>query len=69
MFVYALEFEREAELEQALRRLERHYELTGEFHVQPVDGGRAWRLTVYAERALRDSVLEKLGGRRVDATP
>lgn len=68
MFVYALEFDREADLQQALRRLETQYDLTGEFHVRPLEDARGWRLTVYAERALRESVVDKLGGRRIEAT-
>lgn len=65
MFVFALEFTSESELEAALRRL-RQQDVTGEFHVRPSDGGRSWRLTVYAEKNLRDSTIEKLGGKRVD---
>lgn len=66
MFVFALEFDRLIDLEAAVRRLERHYDLTGEFHALPLEGGRAWRLTVWAERPLRQGTVERLGGRRVE---
>lgn len=66
MFVFALDFDREGDADAAIERLRRQYQVTGEFHVRPLEGG-GWRLTVYSERALRDSVIERLGGRRVDA--
>lgn len=65
MFSFALEFDREADLERALRLLERQ-DVTGEFHIQPLENGRGWRLTVWSERKIGNKTIERLRGRRVE---
>jgi hypothetical protein len=66
VFTFALEFDSQEELEAALRRLRQQLRVTGEFRYRPLEGGRGWRLTVHAEKALRDATVERLGGKRVD---
>lgn len=62
------EFDTQAELVAAIEKLRMKHEVTGEFHVQPV-AGRGWRLKLSSEKPLRESILERLSGRRVDSTP
>lgn len=65
MMVVALEFDDEKALEAAVRRLRQGLGVTGELAIKPLETG-GWRLTVYSEKTLRESSLERLGGRRVD---
>ncbi len=60
MFTFALEFEEKNEVDKVIKKLKSQYGVTGELHVQPVDNGK-WRLTVYSEKNLRETTIEKLG--------
>ncbi len=62
----ALEFDSYAEMEKAAALLWNKYDVTGELELMPVSEER-FRLTIHSEKQLRDSTLEKLPGKRVQA--
>lgn len=63
--VVVLEFDDQKKLEAAVNKLRRGLEVTGELGIKPLEDGR-WRLTINSEKNLRESTIERLGGRRVD---
>lgn len=63
--VITLEFDSLADLESTIKTLRDKYEVTGELHFKPLEGG-GWRLKVHSEKPLRDSTIERLPGRWVD---
>ena len=62
----ALEFENREEMEKAASLLWNKYDVSGELELMPLDTGR-FRLTIHSEKQLRDTVLERLPGKRVQA--
>lgn len=65
MHVVIMEFERESELREAADYLWQKAGITGELNIKPAGRG-IWRLELIAEKPVRQSVLEKLKGRRVE---
>lgn len=59
-------FDTEEALRQGARRLITKHGVTGEIEMKPLPGGK-WLLEVSSEKDLRDTTLEKLQGKRVDA--
>lgn len=64
MYSIALEFETEQQMQQAANHLWNKHGITGEFEMYPTSSGR-FRLHIYSERPIKDSVLEKLPGKNV----
>lgn len=64
---FTLEFSSEKDLDETINLLRKKHGVTGEMHIMPLDSG-GWRLQVYSEKKLRDSLLENLKGRRTDQT-
>lgn len=65
MHVVIMEFERESDLHEAADYLWNKAGVTGELNIKPAGKG-VWRMELIAEKAVRQSVLEKLKGRRVE---
>ncbi len=63
---FALVFDTEEALRQGARRLVSRFGVTGEIEMRPLSGGQ-WLLEVSSEKDLRDTTLEKLQGKKVDA--
>lgn len=63
---FALEFDNEQEMLKIADKLWNHHNVTGEIEMLPLSDGR-WRINVHSEKQLRDSTLEKLEGKRVQA--
>jgi hypothetical protein len=61
-----LEFDDEVEVREEAERLWRKHKISGEIGIRPVGGGR-WRLELNAERELKQSTVEKLRGRLIEA--
>ena len=61
-----LDFDTEQDLREAAKKLWDGYKVTGEMAIRPLGNGR-WRLELSSEKELRDSTLEKLNGKRLDA--
>lgn len=66
IFSFALEFDDEASMRAAVKRLWEKLEITGEIEVNPAEEGR-WRMDVHSEKTVRDTTIESLGGTRVKA--
>lgn len=66
MYSIAFEFETEEEMHQVAELLWKKHGVTGELEMYPTSNGR-FRLHVYSEKQIKDSVLEKLPGKRVQA--
>lgn len=64
MFSLALEFETEEQMQETADRLWNKHGITGEFEMYQTSSGR-YRLHIYSEKQIRDSLLEKLPGKRV----
>lgn len=62
------EFDALEEAEAAIMTMRTEFEVTGEFHIQRIEG-RGWRLKLNSEKPLREPTLARLPGRRVDQTP
>ncbi len=62
----ALEFDARDDMEKTASLLWNKYDVTGELEMMPLEDGR-FRLTIHSEKQLRDSTLEKLPGKRVQA--
>jgi hypothetical protein len=65
MQTLTLEFDSQADLDDATRHLWDRLGVTGELVAKPLPDGR-WRLQVVSEKPLRGPTLEKLRGRRVE---
>ncbi|RJQ05592.1 MAG: hypothetical protein C4551_09235 [Bacillota bacterium] len=63
---FAMIFDTEDALRNGARRLMTKHGVTGEIEMKPLAGGK-WLLEVSSEKELRDTTLDKLQGRRVDA--
>ncbi len=59
------EFESQAAMEEAAKRLWEHHGVSGEMSARPLPGGR-WRLEIHAEKELRTNTLEKYDQFRVE---
>lgn len=59
------EFPTEKEMRDTVNKLWGPHNLSGELSVHPLPGGK-WRVEIYAERDLRESVLEKFASYRVE---
>lgn len=66
MYSVAFEFESEQEMQQVADQLWKKHAITGELEMYPTSSGR-FRLHVYSEKQIKDSVLEKLPGKKVQA--
>lgn len=64
MFSLALEFETEEQMQETADRLWNKHGITGEFEMYQTSSGR-YRLHIYSEKQIRDSLLEKLPGKHV----
>lgn len=64
MYSIAYEFETEKEMKLVAEQLWNKHGITGEFEMYQTGNGR-FRLQVYSEKQIKDSVLEKLPGRNV----
>lgn len=62
MQTIVLEFADSEALDDAVRVLWDGQETSGEVSIAPLPDGR-WRMEVVAEKPLRGSILEKIGGR------
>lgn len=63
---YALEFSQEQAMITAANELWNKQKITGEMEMRCIEEDR-WRLTIHSERSITDRVLEKSGGKRVQA--
>lgn len=61
MQTFVVELATEAEVDALIERLHKKHGITGEIHVKRHDDG-SWKLTVYSEKTLRDSVIAKIKG-------
>lgn len=66
MYSIAFEFETEQEMQQVAKHLWEKQGITGELEMYPTSSGR-YRLVICSEKQIRDSVLEKLPGKRIQA--
>lgn len=66
MYSIALEFETEAEMQSVAELLWKKHGVTGELEMYPTSTGR-YRLQIHSEKQIRDNVLEKLPGKKVQA--
>ena len=64
MNTIALEFETEQEMQEVADKLWNKHGITGEFAMFQTPSG-TFRLHIYSEKAIKDSLLEKLPGKRV----
>ncbi|NLM42285.1 MAG: hypothetical protein GX199_08275 [Firmicutes bacterium] len=64
MYSVALEFETEQAMQAAADKLWNKHGITGELEMFPTPSG-AFRLHIYSEKPIKDSILEKLPGKRV----
>ena len=64
MNTIALEFETEQEMQEVADKLWNKHGITGEFEMFQTPSG-TFRLHIYSEKAIKDSLLEKLPGKRV----
>jgi hypothetical protein len=65
MTTVTYEFDREADLNDALVHLWDRLGMSGEVSVRPLGEG-TFRLEIVAEKTLRPATLEKLRGRRIE---
>lgn len=66
MYSIAFEFETRQEMEQVAKQLWDKQGITGELEMYPTSSGR-YRLVICSEKQVRESVLEKLPGKRIQA--
>lgn len=66
MFSLAFEFETEEEMKKAAEQLWTKHSVTGELEMYVTNSGR-YRLNIHSEKTIRDSVLEKFSGKRLQA--
>jgi hypothetical protein len=66
VYAIAFEFETEEEMHKVAELLWKKHGVTGELEMYPASSGR-FRLHVHSEKQIRDSVLEKLPGKRIQA--
>lgn len=64
MNTIALEFATEEEVRAAADKLWNKHGITGELEMFQTSSG-AWRLHIYSEKPIKESILEKLPGKRV----
>ncbi|MCK9525685.1 MAG: hypothetical protein M0R49_07125 [Limnochordia bacterium] len=64
MYSIAYEFETEQEMQQVVDQLWNKHGITGEFEMYQDASGK-FRLQVYSEKQIKDSILEKLPGKNV----
>lgn len=64
MYSIAFEFETEKDMHFVADQLWKKHGVTGELEMYPTSNGR-YRLHVHSEKQIRDSVLEKLPGKKV----
>jgi len=63
---FSLLFKSEKDLRQSTSRLIKKYGVTGEIEIRPLAGGE-WLLQVFSEKNLRESTIENLAGKRIEA--
>ncbi|HHY09197.1 MAG TPA: hypothetical protein GX528_01380 [Firmicutes bacterium] len=66
MHSIAFEFENEQDMLQTAEELWEKHGVTGELEMFPTASGK-FRLHVYAEKQIKESVLEKIAGKRIHA--
>ncbi|NLJ80991.1 MAG: hypothetical protein GX335_08205 [Firmicutes bacterium] len=66
MYSIAFEFETEEEMKQVAEELWEKHRITGELEMFPTVQGK-FRLHVYSEKTIKDSILEKIPGKRIQA--
>lgn len=66
MYSIAYEFETEKEMQQVVDQLWNKHGITGEFESYKMASGK-FRLHVYSEKQIKQSILEKLPGKSVQA--
>ncbi len=64
MYAIAYEFETEEQMRLVADQLWNKHGITGEFEMHQTGSGR-FRLHIYSEKQIKDSVLEKLPGKNV----
>lgn len=64
MYSIAFEFETEQEMQSIAEQLYKKHGITGEFEMYPTSGGR-YRLHICSEKPIKDNILEKLPGKKV----
>lgn len=62
----AFEFDTEQDMRQTAEELWKKHEITGELEMFPTDSGK-FRLHVYSEKKIKESVLEKITAKRIHA--
>lgn len=62
----AFEFETEHDMLNTANKLWDDVGITGEMEMQETTSGR-WRLSVFSEKQIKEAVLEKVNGKRVQA--
>lgn len=60
------EFSSEKELREVQSKMWDHHAISGEMAARPLPGGR-WRLELWAEKDVRENILEKFAAYRVEA--
>jgi len=64
VYSIAYEFETEEEMQRVADQLWNKHGITGEFEMYKTGNGR-FRLHIYSEKQIKDSVLDKLPGKNV----
>lgn len=64
MYAIAFEFETEEQMQSVAKKLWNKHGITGEFEMYQTSAG-PFRLQIYSEKQIRDSILEKIPGKRV----
>lgn len=64
VYSIAYEFETEEQMQQVADQLWNKHGITGEFEMYQANNGR-FRLHIYSEKQIKESVLEKLPGKHV----
>lgn len=62
----SFEFNSRDEAKVAADMLLRKYGVTGELDIRPLENGK-WLFKLVSEKELRESTLEKIGGRRLES--
>jgi len=63
---FSMLFKSEKDLRQSTSRLLKKHGVTGEIEIKPLAGGE-WLLQVFSEKNLRESTIENLAGKRIEA--
>ncbi|HHU62148.1 MAG: hypothetical protein QM401_09890 [Bacillota bacterium] len=66
MHSIAFEFETEKELQEVADQLWKKHGISGEFEMYPTKDGH-FRLHVFAEKPIRESILEKINAKKVQS--